>query len=58
MIDLGIEMRAREDPEARVGGARLLDDLPRLERIRHGDEQHARFAEIGGAQHLGGRGVA
>jgi len=44
MLDLGVEMRARYDFEARIGGARLLDDLPGLEGVWDRNKQHSRIA--------------
>ena len=58
MLDLGVRMRARDDLDARVGGARLLHDLSGLEGVRNRDEQIPGAGEIGGLQHVGTRGIA
>src|SRR6185369_13612421 len=41
MLLLGIGMRAGNDRQRRIGGAGLLDNRARLERVGHGDEQAA-----------------
>ena len=50
MLDLGIEMRPRHDLDPRIDGARLLDDLSGLERIRDRDEQQLRLRQVRGPQ--------
>ncbi len=47
VLGLGIGMGARDDVEQRIGGARLFGDLPGLEGVRDGEEQEARFRQIG-----------
>src|SRR6266849_4037764 len=51
MVDLGVEMRPRDDVESRIGCARLLDDLAGLEGVRDRYQQQPRRAEVGGGEH-------
>src|SRR6185436_18221349 len=50
MFDLGVRMRARDDPDMGVGGARLLDDLSRLEGLRNGNDDVSAFGQSRGLE--------
>ena len=58
MIDLGFEMGAGDDGQARTGLARLLHDLAGLKGFGDGDEQDPGRAQIGGGQHIIAGGIA
>ena len=58
MFDLGVRMRARDDPDIGVGGAGLLDDLSRLEGLRNGNDDVSAFGQSCGLENFGLRGIA
>ena len=51
-------MRARHDPDRRIGAARLFHDLARFEGFRNRNEQHGGARDIGGGQDIALRGIA
>ena len=58
VVHLGIEMRAGDDGQPRIGTAGLFHDLAGLEGLGDGDKQYLRRAQIGGGQHIVAGGVA
>jgi hypothetical protein len=57
IFDLGIGMGTRDDVEAHIGCARLLDEISALERIRNGADQPARAGDVCGLQQAGLSGI-
>ena len=58
MFDLGIRMRARDDPDTGVGGAGLLDDLPGLEGFRNRNDHVAACGQRRSLENFRLRGIA
>src|SRR5262245_43218715 len=58
VLDLGIGMRTRDDVEACVRRATLLDELSAFERSRNGAEQPARAGNVCGLQQAGLRRIS